>query len=349
MIPSSRSPRRCGWLVLVLLPAACSWLACGDDDPMRPPPSSQSTLAIVLNGLGETLSTLDIDSGELVNDAVAVGAVPNHIALTPDARSALVTASGGNRVDVVCLETFRVLRSIDLGPGANPYEAVPVDGRTAYVSEWLTHQVTRIDWQTGTVITRIPVGPSPEGVAVHDGRVFVACTGYAHDPTFTARGEVAVIEADTVLASLTVGRNPQFVLAVGDEIHVVCSGRYGALEGQVMIIDPAVPALVDSIAIGGTPAFAAALDDVVYVSGYYGGLLEYDWRTRTILRGVENPVLPLEGLYGLAVDHDSSRLYVTVFPDDLLLALAADTLVAQWVVGDGPQRVVVRPGDGGGG
>ncbi len=326
-------------MLSVVLGSGCG---AGDSPLERVELPPLAPVVLVMNGLAETVSLLDLTSETVVNNVMPVGAVPNNLALSADGRTMLVTASGANRLEVVDLDRFELVRAIDLGPGSNPYATAVAGERTAYVSEWLADRVTRIDWQAGTIVSRIAVGASPQGIAVYQGRVYVACSGYAVDPTFTTRGELAVLAGDSLLATVTVGRNPQTVLIVEDEIHVICSGRYGLGEGQVMIIDPSVPALIDSVQIGGGPAFAVRDDDRVYLAGYYGGLLSYHWPTRQVLRGVANPVLALEGLYGLDLDPDSRRLYVSLFPDDLLLVVEADTLAGQWVVGDGPQGVRVR-------
>jgi len=333
------------WFVtgLILLAVALGPGCGAGDEPLGSvelPPLAP--VVLVMNGLGETLSLLDLTHVSVANNVLPIGAVPNDLVLAGDGRTVLVAASGANRLEVVDLDRLELVRAIDLGPGSNPYAIAIAGDGTAYVSEWLADRVARVDWQAGAIISRIAVGASPQGMAAHDGRVYVACSGYALDPTFTRRGELAVLAGDSLLATLTVGRNPQTVLVVEDEIHVICTGRYGLSEGQVMIIDPSIPAVIDSVRTGGGPGFAVRDDDRVYLAGYYGGLLSYHWPTRQLLHGTANPVLALEGLSGLDLDLHTRRLYVSLFADDLLLAVEADTLAAQWVVGDGPLGVRVR-------
>jgi DNA-binding beta-propeller fold protein YncE len=235
-----------------------------------------------------------------------------------------------------------VVGGVDLGLLSNPWEVAPAAGRQAYVTEWEADRVSRIDWGRGTVEARIPVPPNPQGVAVLGERAYVASVLFDQDRSFQTPGVVSIIEADTVVAVVRVGRNPQSVLVIENEIHVICSGPLGADQGIVMIIDPEAQAVVDSILVGGNPAFGARHADALYLSGFYGGLLKVDWRRRVALNDSRNPVLPLEGLFGLDVDPLTGRLYVVHFADDLLLVVEGDSLVAHHVVGDGPQRAVVR-------
>lgn len=346
--PAGARPRRgrgrCGRRVLLLMLVLVWTAGCGAGEaPVRElqlPPGTP--VALVLNGLGETLSVLDLERGTVQNNVLALGAMPNHLALSPDGRTLVVTASGANRLEVIDLERFERMATIDLGPGVDPWETVIVDAQTAYVSEWLTHRVTRVDLAAGRVSRRIGVGPSPQGLAAAAGRIFVACSGYAADTTFSRPGVVSVVEGDSLLVNLTVASNPQAVLRVGDEIHVVCTGRQRRNEGRVMIIDPQLPAVIDSLEVGGSPAFAVQVEERVYLSGFFGGLLDYAWSTRTVLHGAGDPLLPIAGLFGLDWDPVGERLYLADFADDLLLAVEADTLAGAWPVGHGPQRVRIR-------
>ncbi len=342
--------RKHQWIWLGLAMTLVVGSGCdGGVEPLADPPvySPVSTLVIVLNGLAETLSVGNLDTGEWNQNTVTVGETPNHLALAGGGSHLLVTASGANAVQVVELENWSVVREIDLGPGSNPWETQlqhpDLDDPIAYTTEWLAHSVAKIDWQRGAVLARIPVAPSPQGLAWVGDKLYVASTRFADDPTLAQWGVVSAVQNDSVVAEIRVGRNPQSLIRVGDELHVVCTGRYGLAEGQVMIVDTHTDRVTDSLAVGGSPAFAAAIGRRVFVTGYAGGLMEYDAPSRSIVHDAENPGVPIDGLFGIAVNPVVPSLWVAAFEDDVVFETAPDPLsIRPYPVGDGPQSIVVR-------
>lgn len=341
---SRRRPRP--WLAIAAL-LACGAAGCAERDPVRSDVELEpsASRAFVLNGTGETLSVVDLETDVVRNNVAVVGALPNHLALSADRRTLWVTASGDNRIEGVDVETLESVGGIDLGPGSNPWELAVAGDGTGYVAHFLSDEVVRVDLGERRVTARVPVAPSPEGLAVAGGRVFVASTLYASDPSFTTPGLLSVIEGDTVVDTVIVGRNPQSVVVVDGAVHVVCTGRFQLDEGEVVVVDASTLAVVDRVALGGSPGFAAPAGDRIYVAGFYGGLMAYARSDGRVLHGAGDPLLRIDGLFGLDWDEVARRLYVAAFADDLVLVVEADTLAGRWAVGDGPQRVVTwRPG-----
>jgi DNA-binding beta-propeller fold protein YncE len=299
----------------------------------------------VVNSLGENLSRILLPDGTVAADALILGASPKGIAVGPDGRQAVIVSSLSNRVDVVDLDALAVLRSIDVGPGSNPYD-VAIVGGAAYISCFLTDEVVHADIASGTIIRRIPVGRAPEGLlyAEDTGDLYVALTGYT--PAGYLPGTVAVIatDSDTVRTRLTVGLNPQsFARAAGGIVHVVCTGNYGPEAGRLFQIEPTGPAVIDSLEIGGTPVCALAFGDTWGITaGYTGGLKVFDSAHDT---AVEMAALLGETWFSaLAYDEADSVLYVSDFDDSVVHAVDpwADVHLRSFRVGHGPVALAVR-------
>jgi DNA-binding beta-propeller fold protein YncE len=321
---------------------------CGDDmGPEDTPPPSAAPAVFAVNSLGETLSRILIEEGEVAADAFALGEAPQGIAVLPGGREALVVSSRSNRVDLVDLDALAVRRSIDIGPGSNPYGVAVAATGAAYVSCFLSDEVVRLDVTGGTVAKRIPVGRGPEGVLYveDEGDVYVALTGYTNIGVY-GEGAVEVIGsgADTVRARLVVGKNPQSVTRAPDgTVHVACTGNYGVEAGRVFVIDPAVPAVVDSIPIGGSPVAVLMLaGDLGLTAGYEGGLKRYDPAAR-----IAEEMVALAGdtwFTSLVYDAADSLLYVSDFDDSMVHVVDpwADVHVRSFRVGHGPVALAIR-------
>jgi YVTN family beta-propeller protein len=105
-----------------------------------------------------------------VTRKVAVGTVPIQLYATPDSRTLLVANQGarkkpGKTVSVVDLETFRVTKTIETGPGAHGV-VVDSEGRYAYVTNTYANSVSMLDVKAWKVIATVPVGRGPNGVSV---------------------------------------------------------------------------------------------------------------------------------------------------------------------------------------
>jgi len=346
-------------LGVALLLAACA------EDPVAPPsdgtPAEELPLppprVLVVNALSWTLSSLDPATGAMSVQAAVLGAEPERVRATPDRRELLVTASGDNEVEILAAHDLSRRGGIDLGPGSNPWLALAISGTEAIVTSWRSGDVRRLDLAARTAGPPLPTSPGPEGIAVHDGLAWIACTNWESDGTF-GPGRVDVVDLDRweVVASIPVGRNPQDVLVDdGGRVHVLCTGTYGSgpddASGRVHVVDAAARTVVDSLALGGSPG-SFALDDegIVWIAGFAGGVRRYRAADLELLPDPPPGPLTSAGLTGLAVDAATSTVWIASFDADLLIAVDPVTVAVRdaWLVGDGPVDVlVVRPGQRG--
>jgi DNA-binding beta-propeller fold protein YncE len=346
-----------GLAALAILLAACT------EDPAAPPaedatppenlPPSPPRI-LVVNGLSETLSSLDPTTGTMTVQAAKLGAVPNRVTAASGGRELLVTASGDNEVTILAAHDLSRRGGIDVGPGSNPWLAIELPGGGAIVTDWLSSDVRRLDLAAREVGPSLETWPGPEGFAVLDGFAWVACTNYIEGGGY-GEGRVDVVDLAQweVVASIPVGRNPQEALVdAAGRVHVLCTGTYGTgpddEAGSVWVLDAAARTVVDSASLGGSPG-RFALDEgegVVWVCGDAGGVRRYRADDLSLLPDPTDRPLRSPGLSGVAVDPSASTVWITSFDADVLLAVdpSAASVREAWLVGDGPVDVLVlRP------
>ena len=293
--------------------------------------------AYVLNTVGENLSVVNLETGTVTRNAVTLGVFANEIVL--DGERLFAVNSGLNEIQVIDIGTLSTLRRIDTGSGTNPWGVDIVDGNTLVTSLLIPGEALFVDRASGQSVRTVPVGGGPQGVLVHDGRAYVANTGFngsGYDP-----GVVSVIDLATyAVTAIPVSLNPQKLAVTADgRIAVACSGNYADVPGMLNIIDPAVGAVVDS-AMTGIPVTWVAANALgqVYLGTYGFGLFVYNVVTGQWERDAGN-LLP--GGPGVAFDADN-RAHVVDFAADSLRVFAPDhSRLAAYGVGDGPVSVAV--------
>lgn len=303
----------------------------------------QSARLWVANGLAETASRIILDSGTVSNHLLTLGIVPNQIVVSSN--YLLAVNSGSSNIQVFNRGTLVELGTIELGPNRNPWNLVMTDSATGYVTNFVTNTVSKFNLISRTVTDEFPVGQSPEGLALARGKIWVCNTGFNPDDFSYGQGEIAMVDpaADSVVASINVGTNPQAIKNTPDgKLLVVCTGNFGSIAGSLYIIDPISQVVTDSILTGGQPSSAAVTyGNIAYLpsGGFVGNGTVYkvNLSTKTVERGPGNPILVGTGATDAAYDIDSPYVYVACFSDGTVHKISAnDSVAASFQVGDGP-------------
>lgn len=306
----------------------------------------------VLNGTSRTLSRMNLETGEILNDFVQVGQWPNQIITFNE--MLYILNSGTNDIMVIDPQhDDRVVKTIALAQGSNPYKMAFVGVNKIYVSNLVANTVSVVNVETGAVLKEIPVGVGPEGILVVEGQAYVCNTGGypSYDP---ATVSVINIAADSVVQTLNVPANPQdLALSPDGKIHVICTGNYSTIMGQVAVIDRYAgpnwtPAVVDTVEIGGAPGdILITPDGKAYLPDYgvdpNGFLYSYNAFSDSVLHGSENPIEVGFGAMNLFYDGKENVLYVSNFATDNVqkFDVTADTVLATYGFGQGAQDMVI--------
>lgn len=206
------------------------------------------------------------DSGEVVAvdptsaqvmARIAVGKRPRGIKLSRDGKRLFVALSGSPRggpnvdesklppadraadgIGVVDLVSKKLVRTLPSGQDPESFD-VSLDGKTLYVSNEETAQLTVLDIEGGKVIRQIPVGKEPEGVTLRpDGR-----TVYV---TSEEDSSLSVVDTQSfsVVATIPTEQRPRAVVFTRD-------GRTGfvsnELSGSLSVFDANENKALDTI------------------------------------------------------------------------------------------------------
>lgn len=160
--------------------------------------------------------------------------------------------------------------------------AVALDTRAVWVANSGSDNVSRIDPITNKVVATIAVGNSPNGVAVDARAVWVA--------NFKSNS-VSRIDPTTnkVVTTIPVGDGPDHIAVEARAVWVANVGS-----GNLSRIDPTTDKVVETIPLGGTPVEIAVETDAVWVTDQVeGSVYRIDPTTNMVVNTVpvgEDPV-----------------------------------------------------------
>ncbi len=303
--------------------------------------------AFVVNGIGETLSSIDLETSQVENDIATLGLAPNWICINKD--KIYIVNSTSDDIYKIDISNDNILDIIILPDGSNPYAMEFLNDSIAYVSALCVNSVFCINVNTGEIVDTIGVGLSPEGLCISDYKLFVAISSFDPSTWTWGNGMVYVIDTKTnsVLDSVQVGKNPQnLAVDYEGELYAVCTGNYSTTAGSVHRINSKTHEVIDTLPIGGTPiSISISQDRKAWIGA--GGWIDYghvymiDTQTERIIHGNSNPILLGTGVMGVDCDSDGN-CYVCSFMEDVVTKLSPDgNNIGVFNVGDGPQSIAI--------
>ncbi|HEY4158912.1 MAG TPA: hypothetical protein VGM29_12475, partial [Polyangiaceae bacterium] len=220
-------------------------------------PPNPKLLYVSAEAGGEVV-VVDPDSATVVAH-IPVGKRPRGVKVSRDGKLLYVALSGSPRggpnvdesklpppdraadgVGVVDLSTRKLVRTFPSGQDPETFD-VSLDGKTLYVSNEETAELTVLDLGAGTIVRKIAVGKEPEGVSVRpDGKVVYV--------TSEEDGTVTAIDTGTlaVLATIPVGLRPRAIAFDKDGSVGFVSNELG---GTLSVFDANKNAFVGTVKI----------------------------------------------------------------------------------------------------
>lgn len=300
----------------------------------------------VINGLAETLSRVNLETGAVSNNIQVLGLVPNQVFIDNTERRdaiAYVVNSISDDLQLVQLDPVTLFNTIELGEGRNPYSLAFLSDSVVAVSNLLTGTISEVNTRAGVVDTEYVVGKAPEGMTYQGGELFVCLTAFDFNTFVYGQGQVAVVnpDSDKVLTTINVGTNPQSALVDYErDLLVLCTGDFFSSFGVIYVIDPDTRIVTDSIATGGSPGhMALSPDGLVYIAagGFVGSgeVYVFNSHTHTMIRSSANPIPVGIGSVGVATDILANG-YSCGFSVDQVNRIAGGSVTLNYALGDGP-------------
>lgn len=165
--------------------------------------------------------------------------------------------NNSHKIEVVDPESFVSIATIPISDQASPRYIEKAGDNKAYVTNLYGNTVSIIDLTTMEETGTIAVGANPEGLAVFNGRAYVANSGFGNGNTLS----VIDTETDEVVDEITVADNPVglFVDEL-DRLWVVCVGAYNDYStpdddtpGEILVLDAATGTEISRMLTGGHP------------------------------------------------------------------------------------------------
>lgn len=302
----------------------------------------------VINTLGRTLSALNLESGTMTQDLVALGQMPSHI-LARD-RELLVLNSSPAELTFIDGLTLNVTGQVALPEGSNPYQ-MATHGSRLLITLLMADQVAVVDPARREVVGMIPVGQAPQGILVSGETAWVANTGGYPDYAGSSLSCID-LRRDEMVAQIPLPANPQVVRQGPDgRLYVLCSGAWGANSGAVAVIDPAAaagPAVVDTLHFGGYPVDLIVRPDGIALLSEWGDMengfvYQFDIYSGRINADASRPWRIGRGAMRFYHDAMTGDTWICAFDQDVVQKLDArsGSVLGTWPAGDGPNDMVI--------
>ncbi len=318
---------------------------------------SADKIAYVLNSLSETVSKINITTGVVTNNIVTIGSdvfsYPNQIVVRDSL--AYVIASGTDELQIINLKSETTIKYINTGPFSNPYWMAFYDSQYVYVTLMLKNKVAKIDVLSGLIVDEIATGVSPAGIVIYDHKAFVVCSGFDFDTYAFNPSKLYIYDLsdNSLLDEVVVGLNSQYAAVdFSGNIHVVATGNYFDINGEVYIVNGDSHEVINSFPVGGSPGqINIGPDNVAYIAAAGWSLTGHIYSYNTVTGEVyHNSINPLEvGLNCMAaVPFQDSTLFSVSFSTDFINVIdSAGVGQANYAIGDGPVHLDFNymPGD----
>ncbi len=263
----------------------------------------------------QALTYINLQTGVVRDSVVAIGPAAN--ALVIRGNKLYVVNSGGSFVglnaSIVIFNIPDIINNVQPLPvtrvaipdNKNPYALLFVSDTKAYISYLLDSSVVAFNPSNNTLGRRIQVGLGPEGLAVANGKLYVA---NAYNPANFAYGTtVSVVSTttDSVVRTLNVYSNPQsFGVDALGRLHVVSTGPYDNT-GRVTVFNTTTDAPVGTVQLFGNVS-SVVFNSAQTAYSSASRLVAYNATTLDTIRTNRNPYPIASGL--LTIDCDT--LYI---------------------------------------
>ena len=207
-------------------------------------------LLYVVNSQSRTLSRIDMVSDQVQNTFSILGNVPNRVVM--DENYLYLVNSGDNSIQKIDKTSGNTVANHLVAVGSNPWDAIFHEGYL-YVTGLFTYRVYKMDAASGQVLGSVQVGTAPEALCVVGDKLYVTNAGdYAQN---YAGSSLSVIDLPSfsVINTIEVGLNPQYLRFHEGYLHVSCTGNWADLGGSIAILDTQDDSLIQTIELGGTP------------------------------------------------------------------------------------------------
>jgi YVTN family beta-propeller protein len=151
-----------------------------------------------------------------------------------------VVVNVSSTVEILDAKTGNSLQQISMIANGIPKQprSIAFYGPKAYVTCY-DGFVDVIDTASMSIVQRIAVGSNPEGLAVSNGKLYVANSGGLNSPNVDSTVSVIDLSTHQELLRITIGNNPGGVCVDSQgDVYAISRGNYGSIPSRMHRIDP---------------------------------------------------------------------------------------------------------------
>lgn len=319
-------------------------------------------IGLVVNATGKALTLFQLGSpGTQKSIPLGTSSTVTPVGFSVGGRRAAVPLGNAASVALIDLENASVERFFTFASG-NSTGSTFTDDTTILAANTSLGVVGRIHvgQQSDAITDTVRVAPQPTAMTFAAGRALVVSANLDDNFTPLGNGIITAIHPETmeVLGTAELGGTNSTDAAVGPDglVYVVNTGDY-ASDGSLSIVDPATMQVKETVGgMGiGPGAISIDADGIAYISGFFSGTVVWDTKTRTFVRGPDDPVcarLPggdCRGAFAAATDA-SGDVYQAFFgsasndlaPYIFVFEAGSFTLSDSIAVGTGPADIEIR-------
>jgi hypothetical protein len=277
--------------------------ACGSDTTAPVAPgflggtATNHEIGLIANSTGKSLTMFQLGSPTTQQQiALGTSSTVTPTGLSVRGRRAVVPLGNAASAALINLETAAIQRFYTF-TGGNATGSTFADDTTIILANTGRNLVGRVTvGQTGdAVTTTVAVAAQPTAITMAAARVIVTSANLDANFAPIGPGVVTAIDPKTmqVLGTAQMGGTNSTDAAVGPDglLYVLNTGDYVA-QGSMTIVNPATMQVQATIANIGVGPGAISIDagGLAYISSFGGATLVWDTKTRTFVRGQDNPV-----------------------------------------------------------
>lgn len=288
------------WLLgSAILIAACAANSAGPEKM-----DSASPLLLVGNKGEDTVSFIDLMSGEELARVPTSHGWPHEIDLSPDRTQAAVVNYQDHHIDIFNLETRTIVETIDLGIHTRPHGI-----------QWLPDGRIIASTEGNQSIVEIALDRTVTGIKTHETGTHMVEVSPDGTKAYTANlgaGSISLIDldTDTLIKTVPAGAGTEGIDLTPDGTELWISNREA---NTVIIYDAATLEQIDRLEVGAFPLRLQISPD-----GHYavtsnlqdGSLSVIDVKTRQLLRTITVSGDPSTAQVTILFSDDGDYLYV---------------------------------------
>ena len=278
-----------------LLAGACSDGATDAEQPFIL--GGDTPVGLVVNSTGKSLTLFRLgDPADTRQIPFGASQSVTPTGLSVQGRRAAIPLGNAASVALVELEELRITRFF-LFPQGNASGSAFADDTTLLAANFQDDYVGRatLGQASDSIRQRVQVAPAPSAIVMAGGRAAVISANLGADYSYLGNGVVTFLDPRTLQLQGTVptGGINATAAATGPDglLYVVNTGDFVA-DGSLTIVNPQSMTVVATVGgFGAGPGSIHIGDDgLAYVSSFFTGTLVWDTRSRTFVRGLDNPV-----------------------------------------------------------